>query len=154
MTDEEKAILGYQSALQMITYEGQLIWRCFTATAMANAVVLVLGVAGAKLFPDLAGRNLIPCLGIATCLCWLMAITRQYSSYAYWFAWARKLEAEHLGPVVQMMSKGADFARGRAVQVGDQEQQLSPLGRWFKVQWLAYVIIVFYIVLYCLLFTL
>ncbi len=154
MTDEEKAIIGYQSALQMISYEGQLIWRCFTATAMVNAFVILLGAAAAKLFPNLAGQKLIPCFGIATCICWLLAITRQYSSYAYWFAWARKLEAAHLGPVVQMMSQGAAFARGQAVLVGDQEQQMRWLGRWFKVQWLAYVIIVLYIVLYCLLFTL
>lgn len=154
MTDEEKAIIGYQSALQMIAYEGQLIWRCFAAIAMVNAFVLLLGVAGAKLFPNLAGQKLIPCLGIATCICWLLAVTRQYSSYAYWFAWARTLEAAHLGPVVQMMSSGATFARGQPVQVGDQEQQLSWLGRWFKVQWLAYCIIGLYIALYCLLFTL
>ena len=37
MSDDEKAKLGYQMAIQMIMYEGQLIWK-------ALALYVVIGI--------------------------------------------------------------------------------------------------------------
>jgi len=151
MTDEEKAKLGYQMAIEMITYEGQLIWRSFASMVTANSLIIALAGFGLKVFPGMAGQKLVPCFGIAICVCWFLVISRQYGTYGYWFAWARALESEYLSPVVRTISVGAEFARGSAVTVGTRKLRQNLLGRLFKVQWLTYVVILTFLLLYALL---
>jgi hypothetical protein len=154
MSDEEKAKLGYQMAIQMIMYEGQLIWRSLAVMVTVNTLMVAMVGIAAKTYPELPGRKFIPWLGIALCFCWFLVMKRLFGLYRYWFASARALESRYLAPVVATVSLGAAFARGDVVKVGTKDEKLNWCERSFKAQWLMFVVIAIFVFLHCLLLTL
>ncbi len=154
MSDDEKAKLGYQMAIRMIMYEGQLIWKALALMVIINSLIFGIVVVLAQTYPGVSGRKFIPWLGILLCSCWFLVMQRLFGLYRYWFASARDLESTYLSPVVVTVSRGAAFARGDAVRVGVNDEKLNSFGRRFKVQWLMYVVIGIFTFLHCLFLTL
>jgi len=154
MSDDEKAKLGYQMAIQMIMYEGQLIWKALALMVIINSLIFGIVVVLAQTYLGVSGRKFIPWLGILLCSCWFLVMQRLFGLYRYWFASARDLESTYLSPVVVTVSRGAAFARGDAVKVGVNDEKLNSFGRRFKVQWLMYVVIGIFTFLHCLFLTL
>jgi hypothetical protein len=149
MTDDDKAKLGYQMAIQLIVHEGQIIWRSFSAMATANG--LVVGGFALKVFPR--PPKAIPLLGFVICLLWFLVTVRQFAYYAYWFTWARALESEYLSPIVRTVSDGKNFAAGNVVEVGGETRRMNWFARLFPVRWLGYAVIAIFAYLYYLLWT-
>jgi len=65
MSDDEKAKLGYQMAIQMIMYEGQLIWKALALMVIINSLIFGIVVVLAQTYPGVSGRNSFP--GSASC---------------------------------------------------------------------------------------
>ena len=152
MSDDEKAKLGYQAAIQMIAYEGQVIWRAFSAMVTANSLIVATGAFLAHLRPGIPALKLLPILGWILCLCWLLVVARQFGYYRYWFACAKGLEKDHLSPTVLTISAGGEYSKGNTVKLGATEEvRMGWFGRLFKVQWLMYAAIAVFVFLYYLL---
>src|SRR2546428_763286 len=64
MSDDEKAKLGYQMAIQMIMYEGQLIWKALALMVIINSLIFGIVVVLAQTYPGVSVRKFIPWLGI------------------------------------------------------------------------------------------
>ena len=117
MTDDEKARVGYPAALQLIAYEGQIIWRAFTAMVAANSFLLALGGFAAKEFHNVAALQAMLFLGWIVCVCWFLVLRRQFGFYGYWFAWARYMES-FLDPPVRITREGREkFSKGDTAKV-------------------------------------
>ena len=110
MTEDEKVKVGYPAALQLIAYEGQVIWRTFSAMVAANSFLLALGGFAAKEFHNVEALRAMPFLGWILCACWFLVLKRQFGYYGYWFAWARYMEA-FLDPQSGSRKKGVKGSR-------------------------------------------
>ena len=152
MSEDDKAKLGYQAAIQMIGYEGQLIWRSFSAMVTANSLVVAAGAFAGSLHPGEPALKLLPYLGWTLCLCWLLVLTRMFGYFRYWFACARGLEKDYLSPTVRTILGGEEYSKGNTIKIGKTEEiRLGWAGRLFKVQWLMHVVIAVFVFLYYLL---
>ena len=111
------AAIGYQSALQMIGYEGSIIWSAFTAILYANIAIYALLGALLTLFrgnflPEVFVVFLSTC-GFVVCYIWYYTLSRQFRYYEYWFSWARSHEYLLFSSDQEMIQCGAAFASGK-----------------------------------------
>ena len=111
------AAIGYQSALQMIGYEGSIIWSAFTAILYANIAIFALLGALLTLFKEnfLAAMFVIflSICGILVCYIWYYTLSRQFRYYEYWFSWARSHEYALFSSDKEMIQCGAVFSSGQ-----------------------------------------
>src|ERR1041385_3793208 len=142
MTDDEKVKSGYAAALQMITYEGQIIWRSFNSLVAANALLIALGGLGIKEYHSKTVLWLIPALGWVLCICWFVVLQRQMGYYSYWFAWARFFEKRYLSPIVRVTLEGHErFSKGdqAVIDPADASPAMRPKlwgpARLFRIHW-------------------
>lgn len=154
LTPEDKVKVGYQAAIALITYEGQVIWRAFAAMLSANAALVAASGALPKLAPNFAsGSYYLSGLGLIICLAWFLTLCRQFSYYRYWFAWARHLEKLYLSPEVTITLTGKTYGEGGSVEADSVPPSLPRFGWWsrlFCVQWLMGLVIVVFAVLHFL----
>lgn len=87
-------------------------------------------------------------LGIFICIAWYLITVRSFGYYGYFFAWARKLEADAFGEQIEMIRKGQQFSKGGSVHIGTEEWQLRWAGRLFKVEGLVNAVIGTFILIY------
>ncbi len=145
----EQSREGYRAAIQMIGRESKIIWDSFRSLLAANAVLV--GFAGAvfKLYPEHVNlTRILSCLGIIVCVAWALITVRAFGYYSYWFAWARKYELGALGSKEQMIQLGEKFSKGDSVEQLGANERFSWFARLFKIQWLAYLVITSFIVIY------
>ena len=136
---------GYRAAIQMISYEGQLL--------TANVFIVALIGAVLKFYPELNFlAKLLPVLGAAICVTWILITMRQFDYYRYWFAWARELEKVGLAPASKMLAEGQRFSSGEGVTVDGDTIRMRWGSRLFKIQWLIYVVVIMFGIVYVLLF--
>ena len=120
--DESSNIgLAYQSATNMITYEGQLAWQATTIYVQFT----ILLVAGAT-FPSFIGTAdprpialtglALSALGAASSVAWWCMVSRSRKYYYYWILVARELESS-LPEAVDLFHRGQRFAVGETVEV-------------------------------------
>ena len=80
MTEDDKVKAGYQAAVALISYEGQLIWRAFSGMLAANSVFIGVAAAVLKLFPNqLLAAKVLAILGLLICGAWFFVQARQKS---------------------------------------------------------------------------
>lgn len=65
MSDDEKATLGYQMAIQIIMYEGQLIWKALALMVIINSLIFGIVVSLPRHIPEYRAANSFP--GSASC---------------------------------------------------------------------------------------
>jgi hypothetical protein len=162
MTDDDKVKSGYSTALQLISYEGQLIWRAFNSCITANSFLIAIGGLLVKESSSSAFLRLIsfsiPILGWMLCFCWYMMLQRQFGYYGYWFAWARFFEKRFLAPIVRITLEGHErFSRGDAAVIDMDDSSyprptLSGLMRFITVRRMMSFVIVIFVILYGILF--
>ena len=145
----EKYKIGYSGAMDMTSLEGKMIWSAFQALMGANAVVVTLVGAAMKVYQEEEWLPRVMVLfGICVCIIWFLTLTRQFSYYRYWIAWARELERQSLAPQIEMFGKGKEYGEGSGVNLGGQDLRMSWFGRVFRVQWLMSVVIFMFLLLY------
>ncbi len=150
---DERAKVGYQMTIQLIAYEGQIIWRSFQGLLTANSVLIVLVGAIIKFYPNYAIlKNVLAVAGLLLCLCWILVQMRQSDYYIYWFAWARFLERTHFSPVANIVTEGERFSRGETPTIDPNDRVNVPRMRWgsrlFRVEWLIYFVIAIFVGIY------
>ena len=152
MTSDDKIRTGYQAAIALIAYEGQVIWRAFATLLSANTAFTAIAGASLKLFPSLTyASRILAALGLLICVAWFLVLRRQFCYYRYWFAWARHFEKNGLGPEVRITTIGKTYGEGGTIDEDSSLPSLPQFGwtaRVFRVEWLMTLIIVVFIVLY------
>lgn len=139
--DAEQAREGYRTAVQLIGYEGKMIWDSFRSLLAADTVLVSLAGAVPKVYPKLVGLPaLLAIVGLVVTAAWALITARNFDSYRYWFAWVRKYEAIALGSEDHLLQIGMRFAQGESVTVVNQHRQRWA-SRLFRVEWLMYVVI-------------
>jgi hypothetical protein len=159
MDTDQKAREGYHAALQMISYQGVVIWSAFQSLLTANAVLIALAGAGAALkplkldLPLIKLLTIILCvLGLIVCLSWVLITARNRDHYHYWFAWARRYEKEIFESEVAMIQRGEAFSNGAYVE--EVKMIMGCVARLSKVLWLHFVVIAAFVVLWIYVFVL
>lgn len=157
MTDQgsEDARVGYQVAVNMWNYEGQILWSKFNAFLIANSILL--GGTGLALSE---GTTLGACgsfvkvmciAGILLCVIWFLLMERSWGCYRYWIFSAREIEEKFMSGAVQTISRGGEFADlGNAtLEIGGKPQQvkMTLLGR-LKIRWASYLLIFLFLCTY------
>jgi len=139
---------GYDAAVQMITYEGRVIWTSFRALLETHMFIIAISGVVYNYFPDFNQlRWILPVLGIILCIMWLLITLRQFDYYKYWHAWAREIETT-TGGLPRMISTGRSFSDGNDVTIGGDSMRLGWWSRLFRVRFLIYAIIMGFIVIY------
>ena len=107
---------GYQTAVDMCIYEGELIWARYNAMLVANTLIITaigLSFAGATRLWLLS--IVLPVVGIVLCWMWFI-FAKRGADYLYYWVWsARELEQKLSNAAVKTFSRGAEFAAGRPV---------------------------------------
>jgi len=130
---QQDARIGYQVAINLWVYEGQLIWSRFNAMVVANGIILaaisVLLTTERVDWKPLVGLS---ALGIVLCLIWALMTARGFDYHDYWIRSARELEKGHLN-TVRTVSRGGEFAEGQQVEFDLPEKwrrhQIGCMGR-------------------------
>ena len=145
--------IGYQAAVALWAYEGNLIWAKFNAFLVANSVILAIyGLAlGSSKLPAVISYGL-PVVGLVLCTVWGVLTKRGFDNYLYWIFSARELEEQYLPPEVVTTERGGIFADGHPVtfKIGGASRTLrmSRVSRWMTASRGAYLSIGAFAVLY------
>ena len=151
----ENLQLGYQSAIALWVYEGNLIWAKYNTMLVANSIVLaVVGLSlGSETLPALFSQ-LLPVAGIFLCLLWWQLTKRGFDQYRYWILCTREIEEKFNGEI-DIASRGGRFASGQTVTFsidgGTVTHKLSRGATGIRAAQNAYIGIAVFALLYVLL---
>jgi len=151
----ETAKLGYESAIQLWIYEGDVIWSKYNAMLVANSIVMgILGFAissNSGTFPKYYIIGLVV-VGIVLCLAWYQLMKRGYDTVVYWIFSALEIEANHLSPTLEILQRGRKFSSGEKVEfkIGDSilTHQASKFHQMFRVVTTGNIVIGIFVMLY------
>ena len=150
VTDAELAAtrLGYDKALALWMYEGQLTWTRFTAMLTANIIninVIAFMRSTGGIYVYVLGT-----VGILLCLAWFLLMQRAFCYCKYWIYCAREYEGRLTG--VMSVTRGADYAAGKEVvfefQGEKQPLQMSSWVKMVKVEWIANTVTILFLLAY------
>jgi|SRR5262249_23453248 len=149
----DQAREGYRAALQMIGYQSKVVWDTFHSLLAANAILVGLSGAALKLYPQFTWLpRVLALLGLGVCVAWFLMTMRNFDYYRYYFAWARKYEGIAFGSDGHIIQRGKKFGDGESVDEIDEPKRMRWGSRLFNIQWLSYIVIAgFAVVYYCLL---
>ena len=143
------SVEGYRAAIQMLVSESRQIGAVSSAMVVSNALIVALVGAIGKLYPQLTTMFvLLPWLGIGVCLAWFLVTLRRFAFRRYWSAQARHQKAAIVSPGSGGITDDERFANGESVQVGDKRLRLSIFAQLFRVEWLIYVVIGVFLLVY------
>jgi len=114
----ENARVGYQAAVNQLTNAQNLTWERINLVIVANSIFVgatVLALTGQRL-----SRILVPVLcvaGLILNVLWLHLFSRAYDYSVYLVKSARELEELYLSDPIRTLSRGAQFADGKTVQI-------------------------------------
>ncbi len=126
---------GYQESLELVRYEGSLLWQIFGAFLLAHTVFLGFALSLALTEDALAqwqlGSFLLGLMGLLLCLPWWSCFRR--NSIYYIFRMAQAREKEPVGWDL-VAGKGKRLAEGECVQVGGECHQIRGVSRWLRTR--------------------
>jgi hypothetical protein len=113
---EEKAWAGFQAAIALWIYQGQLNWNRFNVMLVANSLIIaIIGsvFSSQRPLPYLAIALALG--GIGLCVAWVLLTARGFDYHRYWGLCAWELEEQHLSDVVTIVSRLDSFRNGGEV---------------------------------------
>lgn len=149
MNGESKSIDKYQSAIEQVRYEGQLLWQIFGTFLLAQTVFLAFLLQSALGREPIVGYHLgnffAALVGLLLCVPWAASYLR--SSYYYIFRMAQARESE---PSTWNLIKGdgEKFAAGCEVTIGEKSYRVGWFARVFRTQYSVPLLIVFFVMIY------
>ena len=164
VTKEEKAWAGYQVAVDLWTYQGQLNWNRFNVMLVVNSLIIaIISSVFSSQRPSPYLVNALALGGIGLCVAWVLLTARGFDYHRYWGLCAWELEEQHLSDVVNIVSRldsyrigeEIDFqGRQRETGTGVRETKKHRLGRFSKVSQepIAYLVIMAFAIAYLLVF--
>jgi hypothetical protein len=124
----DNARMGYQTAIQLMTQEGQLVWS--GATAFAPILIMLLAGAVLDKLPFIQDPKMMAIInfiasliGMSASYVWWSATARSRRIHKYWIACARDFELELEG--VKTLTNGKALAEGGKVIAGGTEHLLK-----------------------------
>ena len=151
----ENARVGYQVAIDLWLYEGQLQVQKFSALLLANSIILgAVALIKSSETPIFALSLGLPIAGLSLCVLWFLLSKRGFENYYYWIKTARELEEAHLSDIIVTVSRGAKYVDGNEVVLtldGNKEKmQMSVLGKLLNVQKVWYIMISIFAIVHVL----
>jgi len=120
----ENARVGYQAAVSLMAFEGNLVWARYGLMALVHTIILTaIGLTSGAQQPTrtitLVGLSLV---GLTLCVVWWLVNDIGFRYFFYWLFTARELEERYLGPV-RTLSRGIPLERNEATTIilGGQE---------------------------------
>ena len=121
----ENARVGYEVAVALWTYQGDLNWNRFNAMLTSNGVIVsVIGYLLASGNELTLFAMALPIVGLVVCALWACFAARGFVYHKYWSSRARELEEAYLEPVVRTVSRARSLRKGGEVEF----KGLSKLG--------------------------
>ncbi|MDY0042657.1 MAG: hypothetical protein RBS57_20290 [Desulforhabdus sp.] len=118
----EKAQVGYQVAVSLWTYQGNLNWGRFNIMLTANSIIIsAIGLVPSS--PSIF-RDVLPIAGLFLCILWLFLTARGFDYHKYWVSQARSIEEKYLSDVIKTISEAKTTKEGGKMEFG----WLSKLG--------------------------
>lgn len=165
---EENARVGYQAAITIWTYQGDLNWNRFNVMLVANSIILaIVGVAFTSQHPlpmltvtlPILGlvslpvfTALLPLLGLVLCVAWFLLTMHGYDFQAYWADSALELEERYLANSVRTVLRSKLFGQGKPIslEIGGKSipRHMGLLSRLGSQRWISYLVIIVFIILY------
>jgi hypothetical protein len=105
--ESENARAGYQSAVELMVFEGNLVWARYGLMLLAHTIILTaIGLTADTPRPIrmiiLVGLSLV---GLTLCVLWWLVNDIGFRYFFYWLFAARELEEKFLAPV-RTLSRG------------------------------------------------
>lgn len=116
---EEDLSLGYQTTLQLIIYEGGLVWTRFNT--MLTAHLVLFGIIGLVLTANDKVSNssffliTLTCAGIIVSFLWFIMTTRSFTYLQYLTLSAREYEDKIGSEDLKTLRRGYDFIQNKTV---------------------------------------
>jgi hypothetical protein len=123
----ENARVGYQAAVSLMTFEGNLVWTRYGLMVLVHTIILTaIGLTSGTSQP--ARTITLGCLslvGLVLCVVWWLVNDIGFRYFFYWLFSARELEEQYLRPA-RTLSRGIPLTQGEAATVvlGGKEHQL------------------------------
>lgn len=125
--ERDNARTGYQAAISLATFEGNIVWARYGLMLLAHTIILsAVGLASNASQPAkgviLIGLSLV---GLMLCALWWTVNDVGFRYFFYWMFSARELEERYLGPT-QTLGRGLPLAHegNPFVVVGGKTLQL------------------------------
>ncbi len=148
-TMNDNARAGYDTAIKLTEKMSRTIWSVYGGLLATNGFLISLAAFLAsnvtfKVIPI----KVLGVLGFLLCTTWFLITMRNFDFYRYYFAWARKFETDAFGDTVKIIRGGATFAQGETSSIGSSIERMRWGSRLFKVEWLIYVVIGIFTIIY------
>ncbi len=143
--DVQKALAGYQAAVNLTMHSSSEAWARFNAMVVANSIIMAgIGVVIAGDFAELRVALALGVAGLILCAAWLILVERGLEYAAYYVCSAREFELGPLAPVVRTLDRGNEFAQGRTVDIvveSRPKDKIGQPGRLLHGRWAARVVV-------------
>jgi hypothetical protein len=149
----ENALIGYQMAISIFTYQGEQAWTRFNVMLFANSIVIaVIGLAITGPQQLVIFAKLLSIVGLLLCGIWFALMEREAKYSDYYILSARELEEKYLSDPVETLSRGGRLAEGSPVTIeigsAHEELRMSRLARILRAKTAAKCVIVVLAALY------
>lgn len=155
MYDESKPNDKYQSALEHVRYEGQLLWQIFGSFLLAHTVFLAFLLHSALGSEQIVGYRPGPFFaalaGLLLCIPWAASYLRSSAYYLFRMAQAKEAEPPNWDII---KGTGEKFASGEEVKVGGRTYRIGWLARILRTKISVPLLIFFFVIIYLTLFIL
>lgn len=155
MNDGSKFNDKYQSVLEHVRYEGQLLWQIFGSFLLAHTVFLAFLLHSALGSEQIVGYHPGPFFaalaGLLLCVPWAASYLRSSAYYIFRMAQAKEAEPPNWDIIRRT---GEKFAAGKKVTVGRKTYRIGWLARVLRTKRSVPLLIVVFVMIYLTLFIL
>lgn len=113
----ENVRLGYDTSINLWTYQGNLNWSRFNAMLTANSIIMaVIGFVLSSQLHLFLFKIFLPIVGLTLCIVWIFLMARGEDYRKYWHSCALKLEENHLKDVIKTISEAKSVSKGGKIE--------------------------------------
>ena len=135
----EKALLGYEMAINLWIFQAEQGWARFNIMLFVNSIILgIIGliITNSNSQQDLRLLPFPAIVGFLLCGIWFLFMKRETEYARYYIRSALELEEKYLSDTVKTVSRGRLFAEGKEVTVETSDEPTSQL----RMSWLARIL--------------
>jgi len=150
----ENARVGYEAAIQMWYYYGEVLWQKYNALLVANSIVIAaIGFVSIGQDTFSALSLILPVLGLILCATWFLIAVRGVAYHMYFMHSAREIEEEYLANEVKSLARGKLYGDGKWIKLrlGGEPKCCHQMSRWArlaKTRTLSYIVILMFALIY------
>ncbi|HCT94992.1 MAG: hypothetical protein A2X19_09505 [Bacteroidetes bacterium GWE2_39_28] len=154
MDKDEMELEKYKIAIDLLKYEGVMLWQIMSAYMIVNTVFLgFISQAAFKDYKDYTFHYdpicfLAGIFGLILIVPWLGTFLRNSDYYHFRMAQSKKVEPDGW---CLLRDNGEDFAKGREVQIEGKRYQIVCLGRLMRNKRAVYWMIALFGIIYSIL---